>query len=95
MSRLIRASEELIPQWGTRTNDGRRITAEWGEPDAEGIYEPIFTVTDDGMVIIPLWRYEMLLAAVNEAVKPTGEHRLLNGYCPDCSGSCLVGFGNP
>jgi hypothetical protein len=26
---------------------------------------------------------------------PTGEHRLIDGYCPDCSGSCLVGFGNP
>jgi hypothetical protein len=25
-----------------------------------------------------------------------GSHRLLsNGYCPDCNGSCLVGFGNP
>ncbi len=26
---------------------------------------------------------------------PTGEHRLIDGYCPDCSGSCLIGFGNP
>ncbi len=23
------------------------------------------------------------------------EHRLIDGFCPDCGGSCLVGFGNP
>ena len=46
--RLIRAVPEVLEQWGTRTERGERITVEWGEPDAEGIYEPVFTAhTDD------------------------------------------------
>lgn len=36
------------------------------------------------------------LASIDPAeLVPTGEHKLVRGYCPDCSGSCLVGFGNP
>ena len=40
--RLIRVSTDLLSQFGTRTECGERITAEWGEPDADGVYEPIF-----------------------------------------------------
>lgn len=51
-ARLIRASENLLDHWGTRTERGERITAEWGEPDALGIYEPVFTVhTDDVLAL--------------------------------------------
>jgi hypothetical protein len=50
-TRLILASEDLLESWGTRTEDGRRITAEWGEPDEHGWYTPIFTATDDGMAV--------------------------------------------
>lgn len=42
-SRLILASENLLEYWGTRTEDGSRITVEWGEPDENGWYAPVFT----------------------------------------------------
>jgi hypothetical protein len=54
--RLVRVAPELIDQWGTRTENGQRITAAWGEPVASvgtepgltfDIYEPIFTVSGD------------------------------------------------
>ncbi len=45
--RLIRCSTDLLSQFGTRTEDGRQIVAEWGEPDEHGIYEPTFTVVAD------------------------------------------------
>lgn len=54
MPRLIRVSADLLDLFGTRTEDGRRMTAEWGDPDADGIYEPVFTATDDGMTLIPV-----------------------------------------
>lgn len=28
-------------------------------------------------------------AAAQVALTPTGEHRLIDGYCPDCGGGCL------
>lgn len=31
----------------------------------------------------------LLLPVANEALKPTGEHRIIDGYCPDCGGQCL------
>ena len=46
-TRLILASENLLDSWGTRTDDGALITAEWGEPYPEGWYEPTFTIMDD------------------------------------------------
>ena len=50
--RLILASEDLLEQFGTRTADGRAITAEWGAVTPEGWYEPVFTTTDDGTVLL-------------------------------------------
>jgi endogenous inhibitor of DNA gyrase (YacG/DUF329 family) len=32
---------------------------------------------------------EMVAPVVSEALKPTGEHRVIDGYCPDCGGQCL------
>lgn len=53
--RLIRVSTDLLSQFGTRTERGERITAEWGEPDAEGVYEPTFTVhADDRLCAEPV-----------------------------------------
>lgn len=46
-TRLILASEDLLERFGTRTEDGYRITAEWGEQKPEGWYEPTFTVHHD------------------------------------------------
>jgi hypothetical protein len=42
-TRLILAAEDLLGMFGTRTDDGRKLTAEWGEPSPEGWYEPTFT----------------------------------------------------
>lgn len=47
-TRLILASENFLDVWGTRTERGEKITAEWGEPTEHGWYEPTFTVhTED------------------------------------------------
>lgn len=46
-TRLILTSENLLDQWGTRTERGERITVEWGEQRPEGWYEPVFTVNSD------------------------------------------------
>ena len=47
-TRLILASENLLELFGARTDSGARLTAEWGEPDENGWYRPVFTATDDG-----------------------------------------------
>ena len=47
---------------GTRTFDGRALSAQWGEPDEFGIYEPTFTTIDDGWV-------EQLVAAERERLR--------------------------
>ena len=51
-TRLILASENLLEQFGARTEDGRKITAEWGDPNTDGWYSPTFTVTDDGKRLV-------------------------------------------
>jgi hypothetical protein len=43
-TRLILASENLLDEWGTRTERGDRITLEWGAQRPEGWYEPTVTV---------------------------------------------------
>jgi hypothetical protein len=43
-TRLILATENLLDMWGTRTEDGYRITAEWGLPDKNGWYTPVFRI---------------------------------------------------
>lgn len=51
--RLVRVSENLFDFIGTRTADGKRLSYEWGEPDAEGCYTPTITEVDDGMAVVP------------------------------------------
>ena len=51
--RLVRVDTEFLTQFGTRTDDGRKLVATWGEPDDLGVYEPTFTATDDGMTLVP------------------------------------------
>lgn len=65
-NRFILASENLFDLWGTRADDGRRITAEWGDPRPDGTYEPIFTATDDGKVIVDREEYEALVALARD-----------------------------
>lgn len=49
-TRLIRISIELAETFGSRTEDGDRLTFDWGEPTEEvindqGQREPIYTPT--------------------------------------------------
>lgn len=44
-TRLVLMTETLMDALATFTEDGRRITFEWGEPDEHGWYAPTFTVT--------------------------------------------------
>lgn len=53
MTRLIKADDNLLDDWGSRTMDGRLVKIEWGEPDpADGTYTPTFRAVDDGHVIL-------------------------------------------
>jgi hypothetical protein len=45
-TRLVRVTTPLLSEFVARTEDGRRVVAEWGEPDEFGIYEPVFTAHD-------------------------------------------------
>jgi hypothetical protein len=45
--RLILAAEDILEYFGTRTERGEKLTAEWGEPDEHGWYTPTFTVHYD------------------------------------------------
>lgn len=49
-TRLVVVSENLLEHFGTRTEDGRRLTAEWGEPSPEGWYTPTFTAHDPPLI---------------------------------------------
>lgn len=52
-TRLVLMAEDLLEQIGTRTEQGDRITAEWGEQRAEGWYEPTFTAhADDNLTSV-------------------------------------------
>ena len=46
-TRAVLFSEGLMERMFTRTEDGRRLTIEWGEPDADGFYTPRFTASED------------------------------------------------
>jgi len=74
-TRLILASENLLEQFGTRTEDGRKITAEWGDPNTDGWYSPTFTVTDDGYLLVS--EAELATALL------TRDFRTLH-HCDDC-----------
>jgi hypothetical protein len=50
-TRLILASEDLLELFGTRAENGDRLSFEWGEPRPEGWYEPLITRhSDDNLV---------------------------------------------
>ena len=64
-TRLVLASESLLDQWGTRSDDGRKLSAEWGEQHDGGWYEPVFTARDDGMEVRPKLTAERLARAAS------------------------------
>jgi hypothetical protein len=43
-TRLILASENLLDEWGSRTEDGYAIRVKWGEPNEHGWYTPTFSI---------------------------------------------------
>ncbi len=51
-ARLIRVAEDFVERMRLRTDEGWLITVTWGEPDTDGVYEPILTATDDGCVLV-------------------------------------------
>jgi|GEM_PF-6034959 len=51
------------------------------------------SLEEQGYLITDRDAYELLTKAAESALMPTGEHRLLDGYCPDCQGGCMLGFG--
>jgi hypothetical protein len=53
-TRLVVASENLLDDFGTRDNEGRALTFEWGEPDEHGWYTPTFTSHEDSAFIARL-----------------------------------------
>jgi len=51
------------------------------------------SLDEQGYLILARDAYELLAKVAESALVPTGEHRLINGYCPDCQGGCMLGFG--
>lgn len=45
-TRLVLVQEDALSQFGTRTEDGARLSFEWGEPDENGWYNPLIVRTD-------------------------------------------------
>lgn len=43
--RLVLVSDNLLETFGTRNSDGDPLSFEWGEPDENGWYTPVVTVT--------------------------------------------------
>ena len=62
-TRLILVAEDLLSQFGTRTENGDALTAEWGEPTPEGWYEPTFFAHHDNNLIVT--ERERIRAAVD------------------------------
>ena len=82
--RLIAIADDLLDNFGTRTDDGFALSAEWGEPTPEGWYEPIFTAKDDGHFMVNEETLDLALLEFDKvAVVPTARDilsfiRLLN-----------------
>jgi hypothetical protein len=89
--RLILAAEDILEYFGTRTERGEKLTAEWGEPDEHGWYTPTFTVHYDDVSAQSEDRAEPGLRAAlrdaNAIIAMTREH--LAKDHPECAGTVL------
>lgn len=66
-SRKVRMSPDLMALWAFgRTADGYLLTWEWGEPDAEGFYEPAITRHEDDRLVAQITE-EQLAAALRSS----------------------------
>lgn len=64
-TRLVRVADDLDKLFGARAENGDRLTYEWGEPDAEGVYEPIITRhADDNLITAERERIRREIAAL-------------------------------
>jgi hypothetical protein len=52
MHRPVVIELALLDDFALRTDDGHRLTLQWGEPDENGVYIPTLTMVDDGKVVI-------------------------------------------
>jgi len=43
----VRMTRELVEELFVRTADGRAISIDFGEPDAEGFHEPVLHTSED------------------------------------------------
>lgn len=68
-ARLVRVSVELfdLPIFGMRNERGDHITAEWGEPDRFGVYEPTLTQHTDDNLVEKALSVERIAAALRHA----------------------------
>jgi hypothetical protein len=46
-TRKVLMTPEFMERFFSRTEDGRRVSIDWGEPDDEGCYVPTLTATED------------------------------------------------
>lgn len=82
-TRLVLASEDILDQWGTRTEQGERITVEWGNQKPQGWYEPMFTRHGDDVLAPDVDRLATALSIVMSDMDKT----------PGPSGSYVLGEG--
>lgn len=64
--RLVIISENLIGAFGTRTFDGRVLSAEWGHQAPEGWYEVVLHTRDDGKGIFDREDVERMRVALEQ-----------------------------
>jgi len=55
--RKVRMSPEFMEQFFVRDSEGNRVSVEWGEPDADGFYVPIFSVDYEDNIVARLKEY--------------------------------------
>ena len=87
--RKVRISPVVMAEMATRDNDGNRLHVDWGEPDADGFYDPVISV-DYTDTLQP--------AAPAEGLAPhPGEHHDYRMTCTRCGepGYLFVGFHSP
>lgn len=67
--RKVRISPELMTQWASRDSYGNRVYVDWGEPDSEGFYEPVFSVhLDENIVADELRSLQVEIDALKQPV---------------------------
>ena len=71
-SRLILVQDEVFQQggFGTRTEAGAKLTAEWGSQSPQGWWDVLFTATDDGKMVVD----RSYVEGLGDAVKTTLIH---------------------